>query len=93
MNAHATATAADKQEDKGSITAQELRLFVERAERLHEEKKGIDEDLKELYAEMRGRGYTVKIVKQLIGIRRKKKGEHEEETMILETYMAALGMI
>jgi len=83
--------AAD--EEKGSIAAQELRLFVERAERLHEERKGLDEDLKELYAEMRGRGYIVKTVKQIMAIRRKAKGEHQEEQMVLETYMAALGMI
>lgn len=80
-------------EDKGSIAAQELRLFVERIERLEEEIKGINDDKKDVYAEMKGRGYDAKIVKKLLAIRRKKKGEHEEESMVLETYMAALGMI
>ena len=84
---------ADTTEDKGSITAQELRLFVERVERLEEEKKGIGDDLKEVFSEMKGRGYDTKIIRKLIAVRKKKKGEHEEEEMILETYMAALGMI
>jgi len=84
---------ADTIEEKGSIAAQELRLFVERVERLEEEKKGIADDIKEVMSEMKGRGYDTKIVRKIIAIRRKKKGEHEEEAMILETYMAALGMI
>ncbi len=76
-----------------SSAAQELRLFVERVERLEEEIKGINEDKRDVYAEMKGLGYDPKIVKKLLAIRRKKKGEHEEEMMVLETYMSALGMI
>jgi uncharacterized protein (UPF0335 family) len=84
---------ADETEDKGSIAAQELRLFIERVERLEEEKKGIADDIKDVMSEMKGRGYDTKIVRKLISIRKKKKGEHDEEQMVLETYMAALGMI
>ncbi len=84
---------ADTTEDKGSIAAQELRLFVERVERLEEEKRGIADDIKEVISEMKGRGYDAKIVRRLINIRKKRKGEFEEENMILETYMSALGMI
>jgi uncharacterized protein (UPF0335 family) len=80
-------------EDKGSIAAQELRLFVERVERLEEEKKGIADDIKDVMSEMKGRGYDTKIVRKILAIRKKKKGEHQEEEMLLETYMAALGMI
>jgi uncharacterized protein (UPF0335 family) len=80
-------------EDKGSIAAQELRLFVERVERLEEEKKGIADDIKDVMSEMKGRGYDTKIVRKILSIRKKKKGEHQEEEMLLETYMAALGMI
>ncbi|WP_236036102.1 DUF2312 domain-containing protein [Rhizorhabdus histidinilytica] len=83
----------DTTEDKGSIAAQELRLFVERVERLREEIKGLNDDVSEVYKEMKGRGYDIKIVKKLLTIRQKKKGEHEEESLILETYMSALGMI
>ena len=73
--------------------SEELRLFVERVERLEEEKNGIADDIKEVMSEMKGRGYDTKIVRKLISIRKKKKGEHEEEAMVLETYMAALGML
>ncbi|KQX19362.1 MULTISPECIES: DUF2312 domain-containing protein [unclassified Sphingomonas] len=76
-----------------SAAAQELRLFVERLERLEEEIKGINDDKKDVYSELKGRGYDAKIVKKLLAIRRRKKGEHEEEMMVLETYMTALGMI
>jgi uncharacterized protein (UPF0335 family) len=76
-----------------SIAAQELRRFVERVERLDEEIAGLNDDKREIYSEMKGRGYDPKIIKKVLAIRRKKKGEHEEEQMILETYMAALGMI
>jgi uncharacterized protein (UPF0335 family) len=51
------------------------------------------DDIKDVMSEMKGRGYDTKIVRKLISIRKKKKGEHEEEAMVLETYMAALGMI
>ncbi len=84
---------ADPTEDKGSIAAQELRLFVERVERLEEEKRGIADDIKDVMSEMKSRGYDTKIVRRLLGIRKKRKGEFEEENMILETYLAALGMI
>ena len=84
---------ADSSQDNGSIAAQELRLFVERVERLEEEKKGIADDIKEVMSEMKGRGYDTTIVRRVIRIRKKKKGEFEEENMVLETYLAALGMI
>lgn len=88
-----TATQDNVQTDKGSIAAQELRLFVERVERLEDEKSGIAGDIRDVFDEMKGRGYDVKIVRKLIAVRKKKKGEHDEEQMVLETYMAALGMI
>jgi len=78
--------------DKGSIAAQELRLFIERVERLEEEKKGIADDVKEVFSEMKGRGYDAKVVRKLIAIRKRKAGEFEEELAILETYASALGM-
>jgi uncharacterized protein (UPF0335 family) len=79
--------------DKQSIASQELRLFIERVERLEEEKKGIADDIKDVMSEMKSRGYDTKIVRKVISIRKKKPGEHSEEEMILETYLAALGMI
>lgn len=85
--------SGDAAKETGSIAAQELRLFVERIERLDEEIKGINDDKKDVYGELKSRGYDPKIVKKVLAIRRKKKGEHEEEQMILETYLAALGML
>lgn len=79
--------------DLSKTTADQLRLFVERIERLEEEIKGINDDKKDVYGELKSRGYDPKIVKRVLAIRRKKKGEHEEEQMILETYLAALGML
>lgn len=76
-----------------SAAADELRLFVERVELLEAEKDGINSDISDVYKEMRSRGYDSKIIRKLLTIRKKKKGEHEEEQMILETYMTALGMI
>jgi uncharacterized protein (UPF0335 family) len=76
-----------------SIAAQELRLFVERVERLEEEKRGINDDIKDVKAEMKGRGYDIAIVNRLLKIRKMKPGEWAEQDAVLETYMAALGMI
>lgn len=76
-----------------SIAAQELRLFIERVERLEEEKKGLQDDIKDTMAEIKGRGYDTKIVRKLLSIRKMKPGEYEEQQMVLETYLASLGMI
>jgi len=74
-------------------TDDRLRLLIERVERLEEEKKGIADDIRDTFGEMKGRGYDARIVRKILGIRRKKKGEFQEEQMLLETYLAALGMI
>lgn len=77
----------------GQIAADELRLLIERAERLEEEKKGIGDDLKDVMAEAKGRGYDPKAIRKILAIRKKKKEEWQEEEAILEVYMQALGMI
>ncbi len=76
-----------------STTADELRLLIERIERLEEEKKGIGDDIKDVKAEAKARGFDVKAMVRIIAIRKKKKEEFQEEESILETYMSALGMI
>lgn len=76
-----------------NIAADELRLLVERAERLEEEKKGIADDIKDVMAEAKGRGYDPKAIRKILSIRKKKKEEYEEEEAILEVYLQALGMI
>jgi uncharacterized protein (UPF0335 family) len=77
----------------GRVAADELRLLVERAERLEEEKKGISDDIKDVMAEAKSRGYDTKAIRKILAIRKKKKDEYQEEEMILETYLQALGMI
>src|SRR3546814_13622162 len=73
--------------------ADELRLLIERAERLEEEKKGISDDIKDLMGEAKARGYEAKAIKKIMAIRKKKKEEYQEEEAILETYMHALGIL
>jgi uncharacterized protein (UPF0335 family) len=84
---------ADTPGGKGIVAADELRLLIERAERLEEEKKGISDDIKDVLAEAKSRGYDTKAIRKILQIRKKKKEEFQEEEAILETYMAALGMI
>jgi len=75
-----------------NVAADELRLLIERAERLEEEKKGIADDIKDVMAEAKGRGYDPKAIRKILSIRKKRKEEYAEEEAILQTYMVALGM-
>ncbi|MDK8188160.1 MULTISPECIES: DUF2312 domain-containing protein [Sphingomonas] len=75
-----------------NVAADELRLLIERAERLEEEKKGISDDIKDVFAEGKARGYDPKIIRKVIAIRKKKREDVQEEQAILETYLSALGM-
>lgn len=77
----------------GAVAADELRLLIERAERLEEEKRGIADDVKDVMAEAKGRGYDPKAIRKILAIRKKKKEEYQEEEAILEVYLQALGMI
>jgi uncharacterized protein (UPF0335 family) len=77
-----------------STTADErLRLLIERVERLEEEKKGIQDDIKDVYAEAKATGYDAKIMKQVVRLRKMKPDDRREMEAILETYMNALGML
>lgn len=77
----------------GQVAADELRLLIERMERLEEEKKGIADDIKDVMAEAKSRGYDGKAIRKILQIRKKKKEEYQEEEAILEVYLQALGMI
>lgn len=74
------------------VTANELRQFVERIERLDQEKQDLAEQQKEVFAELKGRGYDVKVVRTLIRLRKRDKDDIAEEEAILEMYKEALGM-
>ena len=77
----------------GHVAAEELRLLIERAERLEQEKGGIADDIKDVFAEAKGRGYDPKAIRRILAIRKKNKEEWQEEESILEVYMQALGML
>lgn len=74
------------------IAADELRLLIERAERLDEERRNIVDDIKDVMTEAKSRGYDAKAIRKIMTIRRKKREEYQEEEAILETYLQALGM-
>jgi uncharacterized protein (UPF0335 family) len=75
-----------------TVAAGQLRAFIERVERLEEEKKTIADDIKEVYAEMKGTGFDTKAVRAIVRLRKKDQAERQEEEAILDLYKAALGM-
>lgn len=75
-----------------NVAADELRLLIERAERLEEEKKGIADDQKDVFAEAKGRGFNVKAMKICMRLRKMEKHHRDEADAILEAYKAALGL-
>jgi len=75
-----------------SVTADELRQFIERAETLAAEKRDIAGHEKELFAEAKGRGFDTKAIRKIIALRKRKPDEIAEEEAVLEMYKAALGM-
>jgi uncharacterized protein (UPF0335 family) len=81
------------QPDVENVAAAELRQFIERIERLEEEKAAIGGDIKDVFGEAKGRGYDTKAMRTIIRIRKKDANERLEEEAILDTYMAALGML
>ncbi len=78
--------------DVHDVTADELRQFIERIEQLEAEKRDLAEQLKEVYAEIKGRGFDSKAIRKLVSLRKKDPQERQEEDAILELYMSALGM-
>jgi uncharacterized protein (UPF0335 family) len=69
-----------------------LKSFVERIERLEEEKASIAGDVKEVYAEAKGQGFDVKVLRKVVALRRKDAAERREEAEIMDLYLQALGM-
>ena len=78
--------------DTYSVTADELRQFIERAETLAAEKRDIAEQEKELFAEAKGRGYDTRVMRKVIALRKRKPDDIAEDEAVLEMYKAALGM-
>lgn len=78
--------------DVGGVAGKRLRSFLERIERLEEEKKGLAEDMKEVMAEAKGVGFDVKIMRRILKLRKMEPEKRREEDELLELYMAAIGM-
>lgn len=89
----ATRSSSDQVSSTDGVAADELRQFIERIERLEEEKAGIQGDIKEVFAELKGRGFDAKAVRTIIRIRKQDHAERQEQEAILELYMQALGML
>ncbi|TFF27645.1 DUF2312 domain-containing protein [Jiella endophytica] len=78
--------------DANGVAQDQLRSFVERIERLEEEKKTIGDDIKDVYAEAKGNGFDTKILRRVISLRKQDADERQEQEAILDLYLQALGM-
>ena len=77
---------------EGNVAADQLRLFIERIERLEEEKKGIADDIKDVYAEAKSNGYDTKTMRAIVRLPKMENHARQEAEALLETYKAALGL-
>jgi uncharacterized protein (UPF0335 family) len=77
---------------EATVSDDRLRLFIERIERLEEEKKGIADDVRDVYAEAKGQGYDAKIMRQIVRLRKMSVQDRQEMETILDLYKAALGL-
>jgi len=78
---------------ESSVAQDQLRAFIERIERMEEEKDAISTDISEIYSEAKGNGFDTKILRQIVKIRKMDANERMEQEAVLELYMAALGMV
>lgn len=92
MSGAAASAEKDRDTEVGGIAADRLRSIVERIERLEEERKGLAENIKDIFAEAKSAGFDVKVVRQIISIRKKEPAEVEEQETLLDLYRRALGM-
>jgi uncharacterized protein (UPF0335 family) len=78
--------------ETGGVVVDQLRSYIERIERLEEEKAGIAADIREIYSEAKGNGFDQKALRKIVGLRKVDEEKRREEDLILATYMRALGM-
>jgi len=76
-----------------NVSAEQLRLFIERIERLEEDRKGVADDIKDVYAEAKGTGFDTKTMKAIVRLRKMEKAARQEAEALLDTYKTALGLI
>jgi len=79
--------------DVHGVARDQLRSFIERIERLEEEKKTISDDIKDVYGEAKGTGFDTPTLRKVIAIRKQDRDERMEQEAVLDTYLFALGMI
>ena len=84
---------ADSNTSSGGIGADRLRSFIERIERLEEEKAALTADIREIYAEAKGEGFDSKVMRQVVRLRKMDSGDRQEQESILDLYKQALGMV
>ena len=80
-------------EGTGTIARDQLRAFIERIERLEEEKANLLADIREVYAEAKGMGFDPKIMRKVVSLRKMDVEKRQEEGFVLDTYLNALGML
>ena len=93
MTENAPTHTADTETTNTDSTAERLKSYVERVERLEEDKSNIQEDIKELYGAIKGDGFDVPIFKKLIAIRKIEAAKRQEMDEVLDLYQRAIGMI
>lgn len=84
---------SNEQATDDSFAQDQLRAFIERIERMEEEKAAIAGDIKEIYAEAKGNGFDTKVIREIVRIRKQDASELQEHNAILDLYMSALGMV
>ena len=77
---------------EGAVSNDQLRLFIERIERLEEEKKGVSDDVRDVYSEAKSNGYDVKIMRQIVRLRKMTNDDRAEMEALLDIYKSALGL-
>lgn len=79
-------------QDVGGVSGQRLKAFIERIERLEEEKSGLAEDIKDVFSEAKGVGFDTKTIRKVLRLRKMDKEKRSEEEELLELYKSAIGM-
>jgi uncharacterized protein (UPF0335 family) len=82
----------DSAADMNPQTAQQLKSIVERIERLEEDKKAIADDIREVYAEAKGNGFDVKVLRKVVSLRKQETAERVEQEQLIDLYLAAVGV-
>lgn len=84
--------AKHESNDVGGVSADRLRQYIERVERLEEERAGISDDIKDVYAEAKSAGFETKVMRQLVKLRKMDSQKRQEQEELLELYKAAIGL-